>query len=674
MPSNINNRGHSEDDSDERLINSSLSLAKPSNRAGIQTDEDFDVTSLHETQEAIKKKLLLAKMDSQYMDDDDDVDSEVKFEKLSTKGRRNPTKLAEMNSASNMSQTSSFQRGEKRRGISRRFASTMNSRKGLDTGSQMDTSSNYSDDNSDTQSQLTSDSGADRSTLDDEVAFTHQDDFVQLNNLISQFNMCGFPVLIFDNYATIEYLNREAEDLFGVFSFSVLGEHVSELFLEDSVCEVQQVIEDFTGKPIFNNSDGASVTSISKEVGAEELKKRKDTLMKIRILKGKATILKTFFSVKTRFITIQKLGVEHFVAYMEVIQDSIEEKKEMALRKVYEAITDLSVIPIISISQQGIIQTFNTACTATFGYLKKDVLGKNVKMLCNEKDRQKHDYYLQRYLKTGEKRVVDKTRFLKAKTKKAKSIKIELRVSEIIDVGSSSSSFVGFIRDVKNMVTKEEQLTRLADKIFPKNVAQRISMGQQVIDIFEMCSVLFCDIVGFTKMSNGKRPEEVVSILHEIFGSFDDVCTAFQLEKIKTIGDCYFLASGVPKFVPEHADNIVKGGLAMIRVIQQFCKKETTVDLKVRIGIHSSCDIIAGVVGKTKQTYDLFGKGIEVAEIVESTGKTNQVQISNSTYQLLQSEKLKSLFSVHYEEKEELLLEKVGKVVIPERTWITDLQ
>lgn len=120
--------------------------------------------------------------------------------------------------------------------------------------------------------------------------------------------------------------------------------------------------------------------------------------------------------------------------------------------------------------------------------------------------------------------------------------------------------------------------------------------------------MLFCDIVGFTKMSHGKRPEEVVSMLHEIFGSFDDVCTAFQLEKIKTIGDCYFLASGIPKYDPEHADKVVKGGLAMIRVIQHFCKKHEPLDLQVRIGIHSSGDIIAGVVGRTKQTYDLFGK------------------------------------------------------------------
>ena len=339
----------------------------------------------------------------------------------------------------------------RKRGISRRFANTMSSRnKLLDSQANAETSSNFSDDNSDSQSQMTAETG--NETID-ETAFTHQKDFIQLNILMSQFMLCGHPVLIFDNYATIEFLNKEAEDLFGVFSFSVLGEHVSELFSEDSVCEVHQLIEDFTGKPINPNMSASSISL--KQLSPDEVKKRKhDVLMKVKTLKGKSTILKTFFTCKCRFISVNKLGSEHFVAYMEVLLDSIEEKKEMAMRQVYEAITDLSVIPIISITQTGTMQTFNTSSSATFGFLKKDVLGKNIKMLCNDKDKAKHDYYLQRYMKTGEKKVVDKTRMLKAKTKKGKSIRIELRVSEIIDSSSNTSIFVGFIRDIKSMVTK----------------------------------------------------------------------------------------------------------------------------------------------------------------------------------------------------------------------------
>nr|CAG4717185.1 unnamed protein product [Naegleria fowleri] len=654
----------------------------------VDPDEELDASKIKEKQEAIKRMLILAKMaqkynldDEQLFDDDGEYDDNdttatmagsIQAERLNSTQPRHP-KLSEMNSSQqlggstysvesssqkmtpsqqqhNLSSSNISDSSQRKRGISRRLASTMASRNKLLDSANFDTMSTGSDDMSDTQSQIISD-GATTSG----VLVTHQKDFIQLNNLMAQFMMCGFPVIIFDNFATVVFLNKEAEDLFGVYSFSVLGEHVGDLFLEDSVCEIHNLIEMYTGRNVSHSSSTTSFTS--KHFSPEDLKKKKESLMKIRILRAKSTTLKTFFSVRCRFTCINKLGAEHFVAYMEVMKESAEEKKEMAMRQVYEAITELSVIPIVSISQVGIIQTFNGACSQTFGYQKKEAIGKNVKMLCNDKDRAKHDYYLSRYQKTGEKRVVDKTRLLKAKTKKGKVIRIELRVSEVVDPNSGTTTFVGFIRDLKNMLTKEEQLTMLADKIFPKNVAQRISLGEKVIDVFDLC-----------------RPEEVVSMLHEIFGSFDDVCTAFQLEKIKTIGDCYFLASGIPKYDPEHADKVVKGGLAMIRVIQHFCKKHEPLDLQVRIGIHSSGDIIAGVVGRTKQTYDLFGKGVEIAQLIEATGKTNQIHITDTCYSELQSEKLKSLFSENYAQNTELNLEKIGTVVIPEKTWITELQ
>ncbi|KAL9646628.1 hypothetical protein ABK040_010740 [Willaertia magna] len=549
--------------------------------------------------------------------------------------------------------------------------------------SNTDTLSDYDDAGSEVSSAITSDNfnfhnKSFNSQFDEEIEFTHQTDFIQLNELVSNFQICGFPIIVFDTNGTIEYLNVEAEELFGVLTFSILGEHLSEIFLEESVAEIHQLIEETMGSKTATNI----YTSLSGQDKKEEvIELKKLNLMKIRTFKGKSSTLKKFFSVKGRFIILQKLNTTHFAGYFHPLSENLESKKEFASRKVAEAITDLSVIPIVCINSKGLILTFNASCSTTFGYQKKEVLGKNVKLLCNDKDKEKHDSYLKRYLNTGEKRVVDKTRLLKGKTKKGKSIRIELRVSEIIEDSNNESSFVGFIRDLSTMVTKEEQLTRLADKIFPRKVAQRISMGQQVIDLFDNCSILFCDIVGFTKMSNGKRPEEIVSILHEIFGSFDDICTAFQLEKVKTIGDCYFLVSGCGnKLNPLHADNAIKGGLAMIRVIQQFTKKSTITnnndtnnELSVRIGIHSSNDIVAGVVGKVKQTYDFFGGGIERAQLIEATGSVNQLHVSQSCYKEIQSDKLKSLFIPHYDNGQEVVLEKYGTLIIPERTFITNL-
>ena len=113
----------------------------------------------------------------------------------------------------------------------------------------------------------------------------------------------------------------------------------------------------------------------------------------------------------------------------------------------------------------------------------------------------------------------------------------------------------------------------------------------------------------------------------------------------------------------------------MIKVVQQFVESsEGKYDmLQVRIGIHSCSDVIAAVVGKVKRTYDLFGNGVELCQLIEATGKPNEVHISHDCYKELQADSLKDLFIPRYQSGDQVYLEKEGTVALPQRTWITSL-
>ncbi|EFC36473.1 predicted protein [Naegleria gruberi] len=537
---------------------------------------------------------------------------------------------------------------------------------------------------SDTTSEISIRSTTDTTVLSqreicDEVGFTHQVEFSQLNYLVHQFVHCGFPVLVFDKLGSIEFLNKEAEDLFGVYSFSAMGEHVSELFLDDASVELHQAMYEFLG-PTENStlkadkigSDQNYLDDIKpySQLSEEEKATRRKSLSEERYLRAKATMLKQFFIVTARIIPIKKLQEIHFCVYLKFFKEIDNEHQAAVTNSFKHAITDLSIIPVITINDKGIIQVFNKAASSTFGYEPKEIVGRNVKIICNSRDRLKHDSYLDR-CRSRENGVVDVTRKVKGETKSGKIISLEIKISQIVTDGKPS--YVAYLRDYKSLSTPEEHMTRIAEKIFPKSIAERLSMGQTVIDTIDSCSMLYCDMVGFTDFSSRKSPKDVVKILHDIFTLFDNVCTELNLEKIKTIGDCYFVASGLSKSETNHADNIVKGGLAMIRNMKQYTTYTNTDHLlSVRLGIHTGNDVIAAVVGKVKRTYDLFGPAVEIAQMMEATGKVNQVHISNSTYKELRSEKSKSLFSENLMKGEEIALDKYSSPInIPLDTWIT---
>jgi len=170
--------------------------------------------------------------------------------------------------------------------------------------------------------------------------------------------------------------------------------------------------------------------------------------------------------------------------------------------------------------------------------------------------------------------------------------------------------------------------------ILPPSIAKRLKLsGGTIADGFTGVTVLFADIVGFTRLSSRLPPERIVEVLNELFCKFDDLAGHFGLEKIKTIGDCYMVAGGLPEPRADHAEAVAEMGLAMLGIVAELAARWGEA-LNIRIGIHSG-PVVAGVIGKRKFIYDLWGDTVNIASRMESHGIPGTIQLSAASRQLL---------------------------------------
>jgi adenylate cyclase len=181
---------------------------------------------------------------------------------------------------------------------------------------------------------------------------------------------------------------------------------------------------------------------------------------------------------------------------------------------------------------------------------------------------------------------------------------------------------------------QQEQSEKLLLNILPKPIAERLKLEQSTIaDSFEEVSVLFADIVGFTELSARMSPTELVKRLNVIFSHFDQLAEQYGVEKIKTIGDAYMVVGGLPTPREDHAEAIAQMALGMQEKIANL-SDETGERLAIRIGINSG-PVVAGVIGVSKFTYDLWGDTVNVAARMEVTAFANSIQVTAVTYELL---------------------------------------
>jgi adenylate cyclase len=181
---------------------------------------------------------------------------------------------------------------------------------------------------------------------------------------------------------------------------------------------------------------------------------------------------------------------------------------------------------------------------------------------------------------------------------------------------------------------EHERAENLLLNILPSSIAERLKFGETVIaDKFENISVLFADIVGFTRLSEKLSPEKLVQLLNKIFSIFDSLTEKYGLEKIKTIGDAYMVAGGLPIPQDNHGEAIADFALEMQQELACFNEK-TSQAFDIRVGIHVG-SAVAGVIGTKKFVYDIWGDTINTASRMESHGIPGQIHVSEQTFELL---------------------------------------
>ena len=184
---------------------------------------------------------------------------------------------------------------------------------------------------------------------------------------------------------------------------------------------------------------------------------------------------------------------------------------------------------------------------------------------------------------------------------------------------------------------EQERAEGLLLNILPGSIAERLKSNPKTIaDSFSAASVLFADVVNFTPRSESLRPAEVVELLDRLFSHFDTLAERYGLEKIKTIGDAYMVASGVPTPRPDHARALALLALDMVSSMAP-AGAVGDLDLELRVGINSG-PVIAGVIGRKKFLYDLWGDAVNTASRMESQGTPGDIQITRATYELLEDE------------------------------------
>ena len=181
---------------------------------------------------------------------------------------------------------------------------------------------------------------------------------------------------------------------------------------------------------------------------------------------------------------------------------------------------------------------------------------------------------------------------------------------------------------------EKEKSERLLLNILPRAIAERLNHGERTIaERFAEVTVLFADIVDFTSLANQTDPEELVALLNDLFSRFDRLAEHLGLEKIKTIGDSYLVVGGLPVASPDQAEVVAEMALAMLAATVDLNRERGT-SLALRIGLNSG-PVIAGVIGRRKFTYDLWGTTVNLASRMQSSGPPNQVQLSEGTRRLL---------------------------------------
>lgn len=232
----------------------------------------------------------------------------------------------------------------------------------------------------------------------------------------------------------------------------------------------------------------------------------------------------------------------------------------------------------------------------------------------------------------------------------------------IIGLGSALCLFIIYLTmenpdmDLIDKLDKANRRTNeLLLNILPYPIACKLFSHpefEQVTESYKNVTVSFIDIVDFTKMSSLLGSETLVKLLNQLFCEIDSLLDKYRIEKIKTIGDAYMVAAGVPERYADHTLEMIYFCEDVLRLIKDFNLRNKS-ELKIRIGVHCG-PVVAGIIGKKKYTYDLWGETVNFASRMESTGVSDRIQVSQSVYEKI------SFLPTHNFEKREISIKGVG--------------
>ena len=217
-------------------------------------------------------------------------------------------------------------------------------------------------------------------------------------------------------------------------------------------------------------------------------------------------------------------------------------------------------------------------------------------------------------------------------------------------------AYLDQLQKEKELLLMEQMKSeRLILNILPRPIAERLKKNEKNISSsYSDVTILFSDLVGFTQMSSLQTPSVLVALLNDLFTRFDKRAEILGLEKIKTIGDAYMAAAGLPVPRADHADIVADMALGMLEDLAAF-NSDNQMALQMRIGLNSG-PVVAGIIGFTKFSYDLWGNTVNVASRMESSSAPGKIQISPSTFKALSGR-----FDLH--ERDEIEVKGVGKVL-----------
>lgn len=202
--------------------------------------------------------------------------------------------------------------------------------------------------------------------------------------------------------------------------------------------------------------------------------------------------------------------------------------------------------------------------------------------------------------------------------------------------------FAGVFFVQRNRISREKERSEdLLLNILPEETAHELKeKGRAEAQHMDEVSVLFTDFKGFTALSESVTPKELVADLHKCFSAFDHICEKYGIEKIKTIGDAYMAAGGLPTPNKTHAEDVIRAALEMAEVIEKGKANKKAAQMpffEIRIGVHTG-PVVAGIVGVKKFQYDIWGDTVNTASRMESSGEVGKVNISEATFDLLKDD------------------------------------